>query len=135
MLDVIRSGEVSPLELMLGSQFTPKKVIDVAKDCCLPNPNLRPDFATIAERFSNMLKDEDNDPRPLVRIKNKKVAKLSIPRLALARRRPVEPVPGFMHSTYRDKFRRKSGSTRPKAPRTARRRAALRRRQRSFTTP
>ena len=73
MLDVIRSGEVSPLELLFETSSTPKKIIDVAKDCCMPDPSMRPDFQTIAERFANMM-DEDNDPRPLVRIKNKKVS-------------------------------------------------------------
>ena len=37
----------------------------------------RPDFPTIAERFAALL-SEDRDPRPVARIKNKKVSRISI---------------------------------------------------------
>ena len=85
----------------------------------MPDPRQRPDFQSIAERFANML-DDDNDPRPLVRIKNKKVARLAMASSPGSSAAPGSPggapdTPGFMHSTYRDKFRRKS--TTPSSPR------------------
>ena len=40
-----------------------KKIVDIAKDCCLPDPSMRPDFETIAERFALLLTSEEADPR------------------------------------------------------------------------
>ena len=72
MLEVIKSGEVSPLELLFEAPNTPKAIIDIAKDCCLPDPKDRPSFQTVSEKLSEM-KSDDDDVRPLVRVKNKKV--------------------------------------------------------------
>merc|ERR1711998_379842 len=69
--------------------------------CCMPDPRQRPDFQAIAERFSQII-PEDQDPRPVARIKNKRVITKAVGGgfgdNALA-------APGFMHNTYRNKFR------------------------------
>jgi len=115
MLEVIKSGEVSPLELLFEEANTPKTVIDLAKDCCLPDPKTRPTFQTISEALSAM-KSDDDDVRPLVRVKNKKVVS-HITVTASAEGggggggdSPNKP--GFAHSTYRQKFQRRSSDMR-----------------------
>ena len=114
MLDVIRSGEVSPLELLFEAPSIPADILSIAKACCQPDPRGRPDFQSVAERFSKLI-DGENDPRPLVRIKNKKVPRISIssPSRDSAAdadaSSPEAPKPaGFMHSTYRGKFQKRS---------------------------
>ena len=78
MLEIIKSGEVSPLELLFDAPNTPKAIIDVAKDCCLPVPKERPTFQSISESLSDMkhgaMVSGEEDLRPLVRIENKKVS-------------------------------------------------------------
>ena len=79
----------------------------------MPDPNSRPDFQQIASRFDDILPD-DKDPRPLVRIKAKKVSRLSIaaPKEVVAstgsdRFDAPKQHEGF-HSTYRGKFKNRS---------------------------
>ena len=47
----IERGHVSPLELLFDVKAVPRPIIAIAKDCCLPDPAMRPDFEVIAERF------------------------------------------------------------------------------------
>ena len=98
--------------------------MQLAKDCCQPEPSDRPDFPTVAEAFATMLKafGEDKDPRPVARIKNKKVSRISIsaPDGGASPDKPAgdaSKAPAFMHSTYRSKFRNKGagGGESPRA--------------------
>jgi serine/threonine protein kinase len=76
MLDVIKSGEVSPLELLVENPATPKAIIELAKKCCDPNPASRPRFQDVSEILDQMLPEDAPDPRPMARIKNKKIARI-----------------------------------------------------------
>ena len=53
------------LHALFEAANTPKAIIDIAKDCCLPEPEMRPTFQTISEALSAM-KSDDDDVRPLV---------------------------------------------------------------------
>jgi len=115
MLNIIKSGECSPLELLFTASGCPKLIINIAKDCCMPEPSSRPDFQQIASRFDDIL-PEDRDPRPLVRIKNKKVSRLSIagPKDVSGEEAAGGSGPaqneGF-HSTYRGKFKKAAAAS------------------------
>lgn len=102
MLDVIKAGTTSPLELLFESKC-PNTIVDVAKDCCLPDPKGRPTFQVIAERLGNLQGDED--PRPLVRIKGKKVLTNRSKGVASpSGGATADAGPAFAHSTYKAKF-------------------------------
>ena len=113
VMSVIKTGKVSPLEMLLKTSSTPAEIVSIAKECCLPNPKERPEFESIAARLKAMIKD-DWDPRPVARIKNKKI---DLKGGATSGGGATSAnVPTCMHSTYRDKFREKgSSSNRSKA--------------------
>jgi len=122
MLDVIKAGECSPLELLFTSKGVPQSIVGIAKDCCLPYPPSRPDFQAIASRFDDSL-PEDNDPRPLVRIKNKKVGRTTIasaPRESVTAELSASLAPKqneSFHSTYRGKFMKRGDASDRTSPR------------------
>jgi len=111
MLEVIKSGEVSPLELLFEAANTPKDIIDIAKDCCTPEPKNRLNFQTISEALSAM-KSDDDDVRPLVRVKNKKVSHITLQADTEGGVGTSSQPPGFAHSTYRQKFQKRSSDQR-----------------------
>jgi hypothetical protein len=70
LLDVVASGEYSPLELLLESATTPQAVKDLAKQCCQPDPIMRPTFGQISELIIAAI-PEGAELRPAARIRNK----------------------------------------------------------------
>jgi len=106
---VIRSGEISPIHLLLEAADTPTGILDLAKACCTPERSQRPTFKDIATKFNSMLSD-DTDMRPLVRIRDRKV--LSAARVSTPA--PYEgEAAGTLHSTYKAKFQRRSSFSSP----------------------
>ena len=110
LLDVVASGEYSPLELLLFSTTTPQAVKDLAKQCCQPGPIMRPTFAQISELIIATI-PEGAEPRPVARIRNKRPL-----RRALLASLPDSPStsdresnsPTKLDQSYRDKFRSRS---------------------------
>lgn len=103
---VIRSGEFSPLELLEGSS-TPTPIAAIASKCCRRDPSARPDFTSIANELSESCAIGDDELlRPTVRVKDKRVAKLSAPA-------PEAPLSGRRQSSARSKFvtRGRAGSS------------------------
>lgn len=134
LLDTIRKGEVSPLELLFSSK-TPKVIVDIAKTCCVPDPAARPPFETIATKFTEIVggPEAEKDPRPLVRIKNKMVSRTSFagesPGQSGGEAAAAAPTEGFMHNTYKAKFKNRgstdaSGATSPRGTEMADKEAA-----------
>ena len=133
LLDVVASGEYSPLELLLFSTTTPQAMKDLAKQCCQPGPISRPTFEQISELISAAI-PEGADPRPLARIKDKSpLRRVSLLRPSLLSPSTSEWQLGShtsgMDQSYRDKFRSRSktqmdksyrveGATSPPSPRT-----------------
>jgi serine/threonine protein kinase len=126
MLNVIRSGTCSPLELLFetlnekqNEKNKPlKSIIELAKMCCQPDPSARPDFSTVANTITGIIGVDASgvdaqDPRPLVRIKNRKVVSFNAGKKLFSMdpagsdRRGDSMAPSFMHSTYKDKFKEK----------------------------
>jgi serine/threonine protein kinase len=93
LLDVVASGEYSPLELLLESETTPDAIKELAKQCCHATPSKRPEFGNISGMIKAAI-PEGNDPRPLARIKTKRVLRTSM----------ASPD----QQSYRDKFKEKS---------------------------
>jgi serine/threonine protein kinase len=105
LLDVVASGEYSPLELLLFSTTTPQAVKDLAKQCCQPGPIMRPTFGQISELIIAAI-PEGAEPRPVARIRNKRpLRRANLPSL------PDSPSTSDRESgspSYRDKFRSRS---------------------------
>jgi serine/threonine protein kinase len=110
LLDVVASGEYSPLELLLFSTTTPQAVKDLAKQCCQPGPIMRPTFGQISELIIAAI-PEGAEPRPVARIRNKRpLRRAMLPSL------PDSPStsdresgsPTKLDQSYRDKFRSRS---------------------------
>jgi len=112
LFNVIRGGEVPPIQLLLDAPNTPSGILNVAKSCCMPEAAQRPSFQSIAEQLNAFFAD-DADPRPLMRVKDKKVFTAearSASGLSL-------PLANSGHDSYRNKFRSKSAlSPRPDGP-------------------
>jgi len=100
LIDAIKSGQYSPLELLLEAKDTPESMKQLAKMCCHPMPNSRPDFETISQKISAAIPD-GFDPRPVARIKNKHPLKTT---MAQGVSKPEREVTSADKS-YRDKFR------------------------------
>jgi len=110
LLDVVASGEYSPLELLLESATTPQAVKDLAKQCCQPGPIMRPTFGQISELIMAAI-PEGAELRPAARIRNKHpLRRAMLPSL------PDSPStsdresgsPTKLDQSYRDKFRSRS---------------------------
>jgi serine/threonine protein kinase len=101
-----------PIQLLLDAPNTPSGILNVAKSCCMPEAAQRPSFQSIAEQLNAFFAD-DADPRPLMRVKDKKVFTAearSASGLSL-------PLANSGHDSYRNKFRSKSAlSPRPDGP-------------------
>ena len=112
LLDVVASGEYSPLELLLESTTTPDAIKELAKQCCQPGPILRPNFEQISGMITAAIR-EDTDPRPVARIKNKRPMRTSIIAGPGASDRDSTASSDFrpsMDQSYRDKFKNKTKS-------------------------
>jgi serine/threonine protein kinase len=110
LLNVVASGEYSPLELLLESMTTPQAVKDLAKQCCQPGPIMRPTFGQISDLIIAAI-PEGTELRPVARIKNKHpLRRAMLPSL------PDSPStsdresgsPTKLDQSYRDKFRSRS---------------------------
>jgi len=99
LINVIKHGEHSPLELLLESD-TPESMKQLAKACCHPMAGSRPDFETISQKIDVAVPD-GVDPRPVARIKNKHPLKTA---MAEGISKP-ERQAGSTDKSYRDKFR------------------------------
>ena len=131
LLDVVASGEYSPLELLLESATTPQAVKDLAKQCCQPGPIMRPTFGQISELIMAAI-PEGAEPRPVARIRNKRpLRRAMLPSLpdspSTSDRESSSPTK--LDQSYRDKFRSRSktqmdksyraeGAASPPSPRT-----------------
>ena len=111
LLQVIASGEYSPLELMLESESTPEKIKQLAKQCCHPGPIMRPTFEQISGLISAAIGDCE-DPRPVARIKNKRPLRTSLADTGGSDRSSSKDDyrPSSMDQSYRDKFKNRSKS-------------------------
>jgi len=111
LLQVIASGEYSPLELMLESESTPEKIKQLAKQCCHPGPIMRPTFEQISGLISAAIGDCE-DPRPVARIKNKRPLRTSLADTGGSDRSNSKDDyrPSSMDQSYRDKFKNRSKS-------------------------
>ena len=110
LLDVVASGEYSPLELLLESATTPQAVKDLAKQCCQPGPIMRPTFGQISELIMAAI-PEGAEPRPVARIRNKRpLRRAMLPSLpdspSTSDRESSSPTK--LDQSYRDKFRSRS---------------------------
>jgi len=110
LLDVVASGEYSPLELLLFSTTTPQAVKDLAKQCCQPGPIMRPTFGQISELIIATI-PEGTEPRPVARIRNKRpLRRAMLPSLpdspSTSDRESSSPTK--LDQSYRDKFRSRS---------------------------
>ena len=104
LLDVVASGEYSPLELLLESTTTPDAIKELAKQCCQPGPIMRPTFAQISELIIAAI-PEGVDPRPVARIKNKRpLRRATLPDSPSSSDRGKSG----LDQSYRDKFRSRS---------------------------
>jgi serine/threonine protein kinase len=115
LLDVVASGEYSPLELLLESTTTPDAIKELAKQCCQPGPIMRPTFAQISEKVSEAVNvafgaatprgSSHVDPRPVARIKNKRpLRRATLPDSPSSSDRAKSG----LDQSYRDKFRSRS---------------------------
>jgi len=115
LLDVVASGEYSPLELLLESTTTPDAIKELAKQCCQPGPIMRPTFAQISEKVSEAVNvafgaatprgSSHVDPRPVARIKNKRpLRRATLPDSPSSSDRGKSG----LDQSYRDKFRSRS---------------------------
>jgi serine/threonine protein kinase len=93
LFEVVKSGEYSPLELLLESTTTPDAIKELAKQCCDATPSKRPAFGKISAIIAAAV-PEGNDPRPLARIKAKRVLRTSMVAGA-----------GDQPPSFRDKFK------------------------------
>jgi serine/threonine protein kinase len=93
LFEVVKSGEYSPLELLLESTTTPDAIKELAKQCCDATPSKRPEFGKISAIIAAAV-PEGNDPRPLARIKGKRVLRTSMVAGA-----------GDQPPSFRDKFK------------------------------
>ena len=104
LLDVVASGEYSPLELLLESTTTLDAIKELAKQCCQPGPIMRPTFAQISELIIAAI-PEGADPRPVARIKNKRpLRRATLPDSPSSSDRGKSG----LDQSYRDKFRSRS---------------------------
>jgi hypothetical protein len=77
LFEVVKSGEYSPLELLLESTTTPDAIKELAKQCCDATPSKRPEFGKISAIIAAAV-PEGIDPRPLARIRGKRVLRTSM---------------------------------------------------------
>ena len=96
LFEVVKSGEYSPLELLLESETTPAAIKELAKQCCHATSSERPEFGKISAIIAAAV-PEGNDPRPLARIRAKRVLRTSM--VAGAGDQPL---------SFRDKFKERS---------------------------
>jgi hypothetical protein len=125
LLDVVASGEYSPLELMLEGTTTPDSIKDLAKSCCQPGPIMRPTFEQISQKVSEAVNvafgaatprgSSNVDPRPVARIKNKRPLRTSIIAAPGAPERDStassDSLTATMDQSYREKFKNRSKSS------------------------
>jgi len=125
LLDVVASGEYSPLELLLESTTTSDSIKDLAKSCCQPGPIVRPTFEQISQKVSEAVNvafgaatprgSSNVDPRPVARIKNKRPLRTSIIAAPGAPERDStassDSLTSTMDQSYREKFKNRSKSS------------------------
>ena len=99
LFEVIKSGEYSPLELLLESTTTPDAIKELAKKCCEPGSITRPTFEQISGLITAAI-PEGVDPRPVARIKNKRPLKTGLPESPSA--------DGSESTKFREKFKSKA---------------------------
>ena len=90
--------------MLLESEKVPQDIVRIAKDCCWPEPAGRPNFTAISKALAKVASEDPADTRPLVRVKNGKIATV---RTAGAATSGAGPTDKFS-STYREKFRSRS---------------------------
>jgi len=105
LINVIKNGEYSPLELLLESD-TPESMKQLAKMCCHPMAGSRPDFESISQKISAAIPD-GFDPRPVARIKNKRPLKTAMAE-GISTPERTAATPGSNDQSYRDKFKSRS---------------------------
>ena len=125
LLDVVASGEYSPLELLLEGTTTPDSMKDLAKSCCQPGPIMRPTFEQISQKVSEAVNvafgaatprgSSNVDPRPVARIKNKRPLRTSIIAAPGAPERDStassDSLTATIDQSYREKFKNRSKSS------------------------
>ena len=99
LIEVVRVGEYSPLELLLESTTTPDAIKELAKKCCEPGSITRPTFEQISGLITAAI-PEGVDPRPVARIKNKRPLKTGLPESPSA--------DGSESTKFREKFKSKA---------------------------
>jgi serine/threonine protein kinase len=99
LIEVVRVGEYSPLELLLESTTTPDAIKELAKKCCEPGSITRPTFEQISGLITAAI-PEGVDPRPVARIKNKRPLKTGLPESPGA--------DGSESTKFREKFKSKA---------------------------
>jgi serine/threonine protein kinase len=91
LVEVVRGGEHSPLELLLESMTTPEAIKELSKLCCQLAPADRPTFDTITGMVTAAI-PVGTEPRPVARIRNKRPLRTSV---AMDHSRPENPFPSF----------------------------------------
>ena len=98
LFEVVKSGQYSPLELLLESTTTPDAIKELAKQCCDATPSKRPEFGKISAMITAAV-PEGNDPRPLARIRAKRVLRTSM---------VAGEKPSSSRDTFKEKFQQKA---------------------------
>jgi serine/threonine protein kinase len=91
LVEVVRGGEHSPLELLLESITTPEAIKELSKLCCQLAPADRPTFDTITGMVTAAI-PVGTEPRPVARIRNKRPLRTAV---AIDLSRPENPFPSF----------------------------------------
>jgi len=99
LIEVVRVGEYSPLELLLESTTTPDAIKELAKKCCERSSITRPTFEQISGLITAAI-PEGVEPRPVARIKNKRPLKTGLPESPGA--------DGSESTKFREKFKSKA---------------------------
>ena len=106
LIEVVRGGKYSPLELLLESKTTPDGIKDLAEKCCQRGPNLRPNFEQISGMITAAI-PEGVEPRPVARIKNRRPLRTGLPMASGPTRDAASSETG-RESKFRDRFKSKA---------------------------
>ena len=106
LIEVVRGGKYSPLELLLESKTTPDAIKDLAEKCCQRGPSLRPNFEQISGMITAAI-PEGVEPRPVARIKNRRPLRTGLPMGSGPTRDAASSEAGG-ESRFRDKFKSKA---------------------------
>ena len=106
LIDVVREGKYSPLELLLESKTTPDAIKDLAEKCCQRGPSLRPNFEQISGMITAAIPD-GVEPRPVARIRNRRPLRTALLMGSGPTRDAASSETGS-ESKFRDKFKSKA---------------------------